>query len=68
MSGFKDWDQKDHAEEWIIFPENIGKHLSLDEVAITNGEENRTHPVCTELTHRDETYNILTCRIEKQFL
>ena len=38
MSGFKDWDQKDHAEEWIIFPENIGKHLSLDEVAITNGE------------------------------
>jgi len=38
LSGFKDWDQKDHAEEWIIFPENIGKHLSLDEVAITNGE------------------------------
>ena len=38
MSGFKDWDQKDHAEEWIIFPENIGKQLSLDEVALTNGE------------------------------
>lgn len=38
MSGFKDWKQKDHAEEWIIFPENIGQKLSLDEVAITNGE------------------------------
>lgn len=38
MSGFKDWDQKEHSEEWIIFPENIGKYLSLDEVAITNGE------------------------------
>lgn len=38
MSGFNNWDQKEHAEEWIIFPENIGKHLSLDEVAITNGE------------------------------
>jgi transposase len=38
LSGFKDWDQKDHAEEWIIFPENIGSQLSLDEVAITNGE------------------------------
>jgi transposase len=38
LSGFKDWDQKDHAEEFIIFPENIGKQLSLDEIAITNGE------------------------------
>lgn len=38
MSGFKDWEQKEHAEEWIIFPENIGQRLSLDEVAITNGE------------------------------
>ena len=38
MSGFKDWEQKDHSEEWIIFPQNIGKRLSLDEVAITNGE------------------------------
>jgi transposase len=38
LSGFKDWDQKEHAEKWILFPENIGKRLSLDEVAITNGE------------------------------
>jgi len=38
LSGFKDWEQKDHAEEWIIFPQNIGKRLSLDEVALTNGE------------------------------
>ncbi len=38
LSGFKDWDQKEHAEEWVIFSENIGSQLSLDEVAITNGE------------------------------
>lgn len=38
LSGFKDWEQLDHAEEWIIFPDNIGKRLSLDEVALTNGE------------------------------
>ena len=38
LSGFQDWDQKEHAEEWMIFPENIGKNLSLDEVALTNGE------------------------------
>jgi len=38
LSGFKDWDQKEHAEEFMLFPENIGKNLSLDEVALTNGE------------------------------
>jgi len=38
LSGFKYWEQKEHAEEWIIFPKNIGRRLSLDEVAITNGE------------------------------
>ena len=38
MSGFREWDQLSHAEEWIIFPENVGPKLSLDEVAITNGE------------------------------
>src|SRR3989339_1473087 len=38
LSGFKDWDQKDHAEQWMIFPQNIGKRLSLDEVDISNGE------------------------------
>jgi transposase len=38
LSGFKDWNQKDHAEKWMIFPKNIGRHLSIDEVAVTNGE------------------------------
>lgn len=38
LSGFKDWEQKDHADSWMLFPRNIGKRLSLDEVALTNGE------------------------------
>lgn len=38
LSGFHAWDQKSHAEDWIIFPENIGPRLSLDEVDLTNGE------------------------------
>lgn len=38
LSGFKDWNQKDHAEKWMLFPENVGTHLSIDEVAVTNGE------------------------------
>ena len=28
----------DHADEWLLFSENIGKYLSLDEVDLSNGE------------------------------
>jgi transposase len=38
LSGFKDWDQISHADEWMLFPDNIGKRLSIDEVALSNGE------------------------------
>lgn len=38
LSGFHDWDQKDHADEWLVFEDNIGTHLSLDETSISNGE------------------------------
>jgi transposase len=27
-----------HAEDWLIFPENIGSSLSIDETALTHGE------------------------------
>jgi transposase len=33
LSGFNSWDQKSHAKEWLLFPENIGANLSLDETA-----------------------------------
>ena len=38
LSGYKDWNQKDHADTWLLFPKNIGLNLSIDEVAVTNGE------------------------------
>lgn len=38
LSGFHQWNQKDHADEWLVFPENIGTHLSLDETNVSNGE------------------------------
>ena len=38
MSDFRVWDQKEHAEQWLLFPDNLGRDLSIDEVAITNGE------------------------------
>jgi len=38
LSGFQTWDQKTHAKEWVLFPENIGPQLSIDETALSNGE------------------------------
>ena len=38
LSGYDTWDQKDHADKWILYEKDIGKNLSIDEVALTNGE------------------------------
>ena len=38
ISDYKDWEQKDHAADWMIFPKNIGKHLTIDETSLSNGE------------------------------
>lgn len=38
LSDYHDWDQKSHAENWILFQHNIGEHLSIDETSFSNGE------------------------------
>ena len=38
LSDFENWGAKKHAEEWLIFPENVGEHLSIDETSLSNGE------------------------------
>lgn len=38
LSGFYDWDQLDHAEDWLLYPDNLGTTLCLDEVALSDGE------------------------------
>ena len=38
LSEFKEWDQREHAADWLLFPDNIGTHLSIDETAFTRGE------------------------------
>jgi len=38
LSGFHEWDQKDHAEVWMLFPGNLGSSLAIDETELTNGE------------------------------
>lgn len=38
LSEFKSWKKKPHAKDWMIFPENMGRYLSIDETALSNGE------------------------------
>ncbi|WP_370567000.1 transposase [Flavobacterium sp. PL002] len=38
LSNFKIWDQKPHAKQWLLFAQNIGKRLSIDETSLSNGE------------------------------
>lgn len=38
LSDYHQWEQKTHAESWMLFPNNIGNHLSIDETSLSNGE------------------------------
>jgi transposase len=38
LSEFKSWDQGKHAQNWLLFAQNIGTQLSIDETALTHGE------------------------------
>lgn len=38
LSGYRNWEQLSHADEWMLFPENIGPHLAIDETSLSNGE------------------------------
>lgn len=37
-SGFNEWDQKPHAENYMLFPQNMGPELSIDELSLSQGE------------------------------
>ena len=38
ISGFKIWEDADHAEDWVIIPKNMGTHLSIDETCLSTSE------------------------------
>ena len=56
ISDFKTWEQKSHAEDWILYPENISEQLSLDEVALSDGE---LYTVLTSKTARGRKGSIV---------
>ena len=38
LSNYNQWEQMAHAHEWIVFPQNIGHFLTIDETALSQGE------------------------------
>jgi transposase len=44
LSDFTSWEAREHAQEWLIFPENIGEYLSIDETSVSDGE---LYPIVT---------------------
>ena len=37
LSDYRKWEAREHAEQWLVFPNNIGPKLSIDETSISNG-------------------------------
>lgn len=57
-SGFKDWDQKAHAEDYLLFPGNMGDYLSIDEVALSQGE---LYTFVTNKKGRGKSGSLIAC-------
>ena len=47
LSGYFSWEALPHADEWLVFPENVGPNMSIDETALSDGE------LYTVLTNKD---------------
>lgn len=38
LSNFHYWNQLEHAEQWILFEDNLGEYISIDETSLSQGE------------------------------
>lgn len=47
LSDYRGWDQLSHASEYLLFPQNMGQNLSIDETCLSCGE------VYTFLTNKE---------------
>ena len=52
LSDYHHWDQRSHSEKWLLFPENIGEHLCLDETSLTYGEVSTILTNANAKTHK----------------
>ena len=47
LSGYRTWEAYDHADCWLVFPENFGPRMAIDETSMSNGD------LYTVITNRD---------------
>lgn len=47
LSGYRSWSELPHADDWLIFEENVGPNLAIDETSLSNGG------LYTVVTNRD---------------
>lgn len=38
LSGFREWVEMEHADKYLVFPENFGPQMSIDETSTKDGE------------------------------
>ena len=38
LSGYREWSEFSHADEWLVFPQNIGESVCIDEASTSDGE------------------------------
>ena len=38
LSDYRNWSEFSHADEWLIFSDNLGENICIDETAPSNGE------------------------------
>ena len=47
LSDYRIWPEQDHADKWLVFPQNIGPSICIDETSLSNGD------LYTLVTNRD---------------
>lgn len=47
LSGYRSWEDLCHSDRWLVFPENFGSRMAIDETSLSDGE------LYTVITNRD---------------
>ena len=55
ISNFTQWRAREHAKDYLIYPKNITKNLSIDETAFTNGD---LYTIVIPIKFQNEPYTV----------
>lgn len=59
LSGYREWPELSHAEDCLVFPENTGASICIDETAPSNGE---LYTIVTNRASRGGKGTIIDCK------